>query len=89
MAAATRAIRSSTARSSPSGRVLVGEVDRRLDMGQRSGQLGAPAVMERGQRAAGLAPGLAPLRLGLGVDQIGDRLDLGQVELAGEEGAAG
>ena len=69
--------------------VLVGEVDHRLEMGERADQVPAPPVIERRQRAARLAHRLAALGLGLGVDQVGDRLDLREVELAGEEGAAG
>jgi len=39
--------------------------------------------------AVELAQGLAALSLGLGGGEVGDRLGLGQVELAVEEGAAG
>ncbi len=41
-----------------------------------------------GQRAAQLAQRLATLGLGLGVDQVGNALGLGQVQLAVLEGAA-
>jgi hypothetical protein len=40
------------------------------------------------ERATDLAEGLPALRLGLGVDQVGDALGLGQVQLAVLEGAA-
>ena len=49
----------------------------------------APAVIERPQRAARLPERLAPLRLGLGVDEVGEALGFGEVELAVLEGAAG
>ena len=69
--------------------ILVGEVDDRLQMGERADQVPAPPVIERRQSAARLAHRLAALGLGLGVDQVGDCLDPREVELAGEEGAAG
>ena len=69
--------------------VLVGKIDRRLEMRQQSQQTRAPAAVERAKIAVELAQRLAPLRLGLGRDEIGDRLGLRQVELAVEKGAAG
>ena len=69
------------------GQVLVGKVDRRLGVGQRRDQRLPPALAQRPQLAIQLAQGLAPLRFGLGVDEIGETLGLGQVELAVVEGA--
>ena len=68
---------------------LVAEIDGRLD--QRAGphQLAAPALVELRQRAAHLAQRLAPLCLGLGIDEIGKALDLRQIQLAVVKGAAG
>ena len=42
----------------------------------------APAFVELPQRAFRLRQRLTPLRLGLGIDQIGEALDLGEIELA-------
>ena len=67
---------------------LVGEVDGRLYQGVRGDQPLPPALV-RPERAPGLAQGLAPLRRGLGVDEVGEALDTGQIELAVLEGAAG
>ena len=68
---------------------LVGEVDRRLH--QRRGRDHAlpPARVYLAERPFGLAQGLAPLCRGLGVDQVGQALDAGEVELAVLEGATG
>ena len=52
-------------------------------------KIGAPAFIELGQRAIILAQRLPPLGIGLGVDQIGDGLGAGQVELAVLDRAAG
>ena len=48
----------------------------------------APAEIEIALRAFGILHGKAALRFGLGVDQIGQRLGLDQIELAVEKGAA-
>ena len=58
-------------------------------MGESAGQAPAPVAVEGAEFAVELAQGLTALRLGFGGDKIGDRLGLGQVELAVEEGAAG
>ncbi len=69
--------------------VFVGEVDYGFEMGERAGQAPAPDAVEGAEFAVELAQGLMALRLGFGGDKIGDRLGLGQVELAVEEGASG
>ncbi len=69
--------------------VLVGKIDLGFDQRRRFDQPGAPALIERAERALGLAQRLAALALGLGVHQIGQALGFGQVELAVLEGAAG
>ena len=48
----------------------------------------APAQIELALRAFGILHRKAPLRLGLGIDQIGQRLGLDQIDLAVEKGAA-
>ena len=48
----------------------------------------APASLHLREPPAELGQGLTPLALGLGVDEIGDALGLGQVELAVFKGAA-
>ena len=67
---------------------LVGKVESGLDERLRAQQLCAPALIDRTQRSFGLRQGLAGLRRGLGIDEIGKSLDFGQVELAVLEGAA-
>ena len=68
---------------------LIGEVERGLERGAGCDQPCAPAVIERPQPAIGLTQRLAPLGLGLGVDQVGEAFGGGEVELAVLEGAAG
>src|SRR5829696_8298849 len=68
---------------------LVGEVERRLEQRQALDQPLAPALDEAAEPPLELAQGLAALRLGLGVDEVGQALDGGQVHPAVEEGAAG
>ena len=68
--------------------VFVRKIDRRLEMRQEPHQAGAPAAVERAERAVHLTQRLTPLRLGFGGGQIGDRFGLGQVELAVEKSAA-
>ena len=67
----------------------VGKVDLRLDIAIASSERGADRLGVAAQRAAGDAQRLAPLRLGLGVDEVGEALDLGQIELAVLERAPG
>ena len=71
------------------GQVFVGKVDGGLDVGQGAEKALAPGFVEPPQLPLQLAQGLAPLGLGLGVDQIGEALGRGQVELPVLEGAAG
>ncbi len=54
-----------------------------------AGQPLRPLAIEAAQLAVELAQSLAALRLGLGRGEVGDRLGLGQVELAVQKGAAG
>ena len=68
--------------------VLVGKVDGGLEMGQRPQAQRAPVLVEPVQRAIHLLQRLAALLVGLGGDQVGDGLGLGEVELAVLEGAA-
>ncbi len=68
---------------------LVAEIDGRLDQGAGPQQLAAPPLIELRQRAAHLVQRLAPLCLGLRIDEIGKALDLGQIQLAVVKGAAG
>ena len=58
-------------------------------MRQQAQQPLAPAAIKRAEIAVELVQCLAALRLGLGGDEIGHCLGLGQVELAVEKGAAG
>ena len=69
--------------------ILVGKIDRGLELGERRRAGGAPALVERAELALSWRKRLAALRLGLGVDQIGEALGRGQVELAVVEGPAG
>ena len=48
-----------------------------------------PGLGAIAEQAAHLLERLPALRLGLGADQVGQRLDLGEIELAVLEGAAG
>ena len=68
---------------------LIGEVEARLDECLGAQQLLAPGFIERAGPTVGLGERLARLRLGLGVDEIGEALDLGEVELAVGEGTGG
>ena len=47
-----------------------------------------PAFVKRAQRALELPQGLPPLRLGFGMDKIGDGFGFGQIQLAVFESAA-
>ena len=78
------ALRLTSAITSPSSAKSRPGLDQRLG----AQQLLPPAFVERAQRAFGLRESLAALRLGLGVDEIGEALDLGKIELAVLEGAA-
>ncbi len=71
------------------GQRLIREVDGRFEIGQPLQQGLPPRLVAPPERAAELGQGLAPLAFALGVDKIGDRLGLAQVELAGLEGPAG
>ena len=71
------------------GQVFVGKVDRGFEMGERAGQPPRPIAVEAAKLAIELAQSVAPLGLGLGRGEIGDRLGLGQVELVVQKRAAG
>ena len=58
-------------------------------MGQGAQDRGAPALVQRSQPTLHLGQGLSALGLGLGGDQIGQALDLGQIQFAVVERAAG
>ena len=68
---------------------FVGEIDGRFHQCLRFDQRRAPAVIEAREIAARLAQGLAALAFGLGVDEIGEALHLGEIDLAVVEGATG
>ena len=68
--------------------VLVGKIDRRLEMGQRAQTQRAPVLVEAMQRAIHLLQRELALLVGFGGHQVGDGLGLGEVELAVLEGAA-
>ena len=67
--------------------LLIGKIDLRLDPRHRLDDQRADRLGFAAQRAAGDAQGLAPLRLGLGVDEIGEAFDLGKIEFAVFESA--
>ena len=68
---------------------LVGEIDPRLDQRQRLDQPGPPRLGAVAEQAFELPVGLAPLRLGLGIDQIGQALDCREIEMPVLERAPG
>ena len=68
---------------------LVREVDTSLGQGHRLNQPQSPVLGTIAKETLELPHGLPPLRLGIGVDQVGQSLDRGQVELAVVEGAPG
>src|ERR1700730_5586584 len=69
--------------------VLIGKIDRRLEMGKNAGQAIPPTAVEAAKLAVELAQRLTALRLGLGRGEIGDGFGLQQIELAVEKGPAG
>ena len=69
--------------------ILVGKVDCGLEMGESARQALAPAAVETAEGAVELTERLAPLCLGFGRREIGDRLGLQQIELAVVKGPAG
>ncbi len=69
--------------------VLLGKVQRRLDQHAQLHDALAQGLHLLRERAAERAAGRARRRFGAGVDQVGHRLGLGQVELAVEERALG
>ena len=78
------------AREQVLGQVLFGgEVDLGLEPGERPEQDLPPRPVEPPQSAVQLLQGLARLSAGLGIDQVGQALDRGQIEPAVQERAAG
>ena len=69
--------------------ILIGKIDRRLEMRQKAQQARTPAAVERAKPPIELPQRLPPLRLGLGRDQIGDRFGLSQIQLAVEKSTTG
>ena len=69
--------------------ILVGKIDRRLEMGESTGQALAPAAVEITKLTVELAKRLTTLCLGLGRGEIGDGFGLYEIELAIEKGASG
>ena len=68
---------------------LIGEVDRCLDQSGNLNQVRPPAVVKLRQRPARLTERLAALSLGFRVNEVGQPLDLRQIDLAVLERAAG
>lgn len=68
---------------------FVGEIDDRLGQGQGTNQILTPALDQSGQTAIQLLQRLTALSGGFGIDQIGDGLGPGQIELVIEKGPAG
>ena len=69
--------------------VLLGKVQRRLDQHAQLARCARAGLDLPRERAAERAAGRARGGFGAGVDQVGHRLGLGQVELAVEKGALG
>ncbi len=69
--------------------IFVGKIDRGFEMGESMGQPARPIAIEIAEFAVELAQCLTALRIGLGHREVGDRLGLGEVELAVQKGAAG
>src|SRR3546814_20966019 len=59
--------------------ILLHEIDRRLGMRQHSGQPSGPAAGEPRETAFHLAERLAALRFGVGLDEVGQPLDGGEI----------
>ena len=62
--------------------VFLGKIDPRFGMGQNVDQICAPPFEPRRQPAIELGQRLAPLRIGPGIDQVGNRLGPGKIDLA-------
>jgi hypothetical protein len=69
--------------------ILVGKIDRSLEMGEYARQAIPPTPIKLPEFAAQLAERLAALRLGLGRNEIGDGFGLQQIELAVQKRPAG
>src|ERR1700730_6037147 len=69
--------------------VLIGKIDRRLEMGKNAGQAIPPTAVEAAKLAVELAQRLTALRLGLRRGAIGDGFGLQQLAPALEKGPAG
>ena len=65
--------------------VFIGEINPRLSMGKYVDQLSPPCLEPVGQPAAKLRQRLAPLGIGARINEIGNRLGLSQIDLAGQE----
>ena len=70
------------------GQIFVGEIDRRLQESERPRQPGRPVPDPPGKTPIQLLERLTPLGRRLRRDQVGESLDLGQVQAAIVEGAA-
>ena len=75
-------------RDQPAGQALVGKIDLGLGPRPRAQDAQPPRLAARAQAASELPHRLARLALGLRGDQIGERLDLIEGELAAVEGTA-
>lgn len=67
--------------------IFFGEIDRCFEMGLTPQQLQTPSLVKPTKRTLELAQSLAPLSRRIGIDQIGDGLRLGEIELTGLESA--
>ncbi len=68
---------------------LVGKIDGRFDQHSRLDQLTPPALVERGKLTRCLTQRLAPLGIGVGIDQVDDAFGSREIELAVVERASG
>jgi hypothetical protein len=60
---------------------LVGEIDTRLDQRTSLDNLCAPGLRAFAQKSLELPQRLTALHLGLGIDQVGEAFDLGEIKL--------
>ena len=71
------------------GQFLIGKINRCFHISKPLRQSLPPILVKFAERAIELAQSLFALRLGFGMNQVGNRLGLGQIHLAVFKGAAG